>query len=167
MAVDYLSAINQNGSGLNTSQIVDSIVEAETAPQKALINQKIENKNLEISTMAEVALELSNLKTSVSSFANNTKLSTSSASTTATLSIQDPSVAKAFNSDVQVTQLATSQTLEFPGFSHFLQLLERVRLQSILVLGLQMEQLPIQILCFQEVTFQRIHHLEPQFHIVF
>ena len=117
MAVDYLSAINQNGSGLNTSQIVDSIVEAETAPQKALINQKIENKNLEISTMAEVALELSNLKTSVSSFANNTKLSTSSASTTATLSIQDPSVAKAFNSDVQVTQLATSQTLEFPGFS--------------------------------------------------
>ena len=36
---------------------------------------------------------------------------------TATLSIQDPSVAKAFNSDVQVTQLATSQTLEFPGFS--------------------------------------------------
>ena len=117
MVVDYLSAINQNGSGLNTSQIVDSIVEAETAPQKALINQKIENKNLEISTMAEVALELSNLKTSVSSFANNTKLSTSSASTTATLSIQDPSVAKAFNSDVQVTQLATSQTLEFPGFS--------------------------------------------------
>jgi flagellar hook-associated protein 2 len=117
MAVDYLSAINQNGSGLNTSQIVDSIVEAETALQKALINQKIENKNLEISTMAEVALELSNLKTSVSSFANNTKLSTSSASTTATLSIQDPSVAKAFNSDVQVTQLATSQTLEFPGFS--------------------------------------------------
>ena len=117
MAVDYLSAINQNGSGLNTSQIVDSIVEAETATQKALINQKIENKNLEISTMAEVALELSNLKTSVSSFANNTKLSTSSASTTATLSIQDPSVAKAFNSDVQVTQLATSQTLEFPGFS--------------------------------------------------
>ena len=67
--------------------------------------------------MAEVALELSNLKTSVSSFANNTKLSTSSGSTTATLSIQDPSVAKAFNSDVQVTQLATSQTLEFPGFS--------------------------------------------------
>ena len=117
MAVDYLSAINQNGSGLNTSQIVDSIVEAETAPQKALINQKIENKNLEISTMAEVALELSNLKTSVSSFANNTKLSTSSASTTATLSIQDPSVAKAFNSDVQVTQLATSQTLEFQGLS--------------------------------------------------
>ena len=117
MAVDYLSAINQNGSGLNTSQIVDSIVEAETAPQKALINQKIENKNLEISTLAEVALELSNLKASVSSFANNTKLTTSSASTTATLSIQDPSVAKAFNSDVQVTQLATSQTLEFPGFS--------------------------------------------------
>ena len=93
------------------------MVNAETTPDREAIQKKIDSKNLEISTMAEVALELSNLKTSVSSFANNTKLSTSSGSTTATLSIQDPSIAKAFNSDVRVTQLATSQTLEFPGFS--------------------------------------------------
>ena len=117
MSIDYLSAINSKGSGLNVTQIVDSLVNAETTPDREAIQKKIDSKNLEISTMAEVALELSSLKTSVSSFANNTKLSTSSGSTTATLSIQDPSVAKAFNSDVRVTQLATSQTLEFPGFS--------------------------------------------------
>ena len=29
MAVDYLSAINQRGSGLNLTQIVDSLVQAE------------------------------------------------------------------------------------------------------------------------------------------
>ena len=117
MSIDYLSAINSKGSGLNVTQIVDSLVNAETTPDREAIQKKIDSKNLEISTMAEVALELSSLKTSVSSFANNTKLSTSSGSTTATLSIQDPSIAKAFNSDVRVTQLATSQTLEFPGFS--------------------------------------------------
>ena len=33
MAVDYLSAINRQGSGLNITEIVDSLVEAETAPQ--------------------------------------------------------------------------------------------------------------------------------------
>ena len=33
MAVDYLSAINRQGSGLNITQLVDSLVEAETAPQ--------------------------------------------------------------------------------------------------------------------------------------
>ena len=30
MAVDYISAINTNGSGLNITQIVESLVDAET-----------------------------------------------------------------------------------------------------------------------------------------
>ena len=47
MAVDYLSALNTGGSGLNTKQIVDSIVDAETAPQKDLIDKKLKNKILQ------------------------------------------------------------------------------------------------------------------------
>ena len=47
MAVDYISAINQNGSGLNITQIVESLVEAETKPKKDNINEKIDGKNLE------------------------------------------------------------------------------------------------------------------------
>ena len=35
-SVDYLSAINSKGSGLNVTQIVDSLVEAETTPEKML-----------------------------------------------------------------------------------------------------------------------------------
>jgi flagellar hook-associated protein 2 len=42
MAVDYLSAINQGGSGLNITQIVDSLVEAETAPEKDKINADVD-----------------------------------------------------------------------------------------------------------------------------
>lgn len=117
MGVDYLSAINTKGSGLNVTQIVDSLVNAEVAPERDIIQEKIDTKNTEISTMAEVAVELKSLKTSVLAFANTTKLSVSSASTSATISINDPSVAKSFSSDVKVTQLATSQTLEFSGFS--------------------------------------------------
>ena len=38
MAVDYLSALNA-GSGLNTTQIVDALVEASRAPkEEAIIN---------------------------------------------------------------------------------------------------------------------------------
>ena len=40
MTVDYLSAINQGGSGLNITQIVDSLVEAEQVPKKTKFNQK-------------------------------------------------------------------------------------------------------------------------------
>ena len=117
MSVDYLSAINTKGSGLNVTQIVDSLVEAEVTPQRDNIQERIDTKNLEISTMAEVAVELKSLKTSVSAFANTTKLSTSSASSSTTISINDASTAKSFSSDVKITQLATSQTLEFSGFS--------------------------------------------------
>ena len=42
MAVDYISALNTKGSGLNITQIVDSLVDAETQPKKDLINEKIE-----------------------------------------------------------------------------------------------------------------------------
>ena len=37
MAVDYISAINQNGSGLNITQIVESLVEAELNQKKIIL----------------------------------------------------------------------------------------------------------------------------------
>jgi len=115
MAVDYLSAINQGGSGLNITQIVDSLVEAETAPEKDKINEDVDTKNLEISSLGTVASELGSLKTSISSLSNKTKLSTSSASSLNTISVSNPSIAQAFSSDITVSTLATPQTLEFAG----------------------------------------------------
>ena len=44
MAVDYLSAINKQGSGLNITQIVDSLVQAETAPVEDKIQKNIDVK---------------------------------------------------------------------------------------------------------------------------
>ena len=117
MAVDYLSAINQGGSGLNITQIVDSLVEAETAPEKDKINADVDAKTLEISSLGTVASELNLLKTNASALANKTKLSTSSASTLNTIAVTNPSVAQAFSSDVTVSTLATPQTLEFTGFT--------------------------------------------------
>ena len=46
MTVDYLSAINKQGSGLNITQIVDSLVQAETAPLLSRIQNNIEEKML-------------------------------------------------------------------------------------------------------------------------
>ncbi len=117
MAVDYLSAINQGGSGLNITQIVDNLVEAETAPEKDQINADVDAKTLEISSLGTVASELNLLKTNASALANKTKLSTSSASTLNTIAVTNPSVAQAFSSDVTVSTLATPQTLEFTGFT--------------------------------------------------
>ena len=117
MSVDYLSALNSKGSGLNITQIVDSLVEAETTPQKDLLQGKIDTRNTAISGLATLSSELSSLKTSISGFAGTSKYAATSASTSNTISVSNASVAAPFTSDVQVTALATSQTLEFSGYT--------------------------------------------------
>ena len=72
MAVDYLSAINKQGSGLNITQIVDSIVQAETATIASRIQKNIDDKNAAISGYALVAAELGKMQV----YANSAKGST-------------------------------------------------------------------------------------------
>ena len=62
MAVDYLSAINKQGSGLNITQIVDSLVAAETAPIESRIQRNIDETNATISAYGVLANELGKLK---------------------------------------------------------------------------------------------------------
>ena len=117
MSVDYLSALNSKGSGLNITQIVDSLVQAETAPQKDLLQDKIDRRTTAISALATLSSELGTLKTSISGFAGTSKYTATSTSTANTISVSDTSSATPFTSDVQVTALATSQTLEFSGYT--------------------------------------------------
>ncbi len=117
MAVDYLSAINQNGSGLNITQIVDSLVEAEQAPQEDQIQNKINVKTTAISAIGEVKSSLSVLSSSLTNLVGKTSLSVSSNSTAISATITDPSKAKTLNSSVTISALATGQTLAFSGYS--------------------------------------------------
>ena len=80
MSVDYLSALNSKGSGLNITQIVDSLVQAETAPQKDLLQDKIDKRTTAISALATLSSELGNLKTSISGFAGTSKYTATSTS---------------------------------------------------------------------------------------
>lgn len=117
MAVDYLSAINQNGSGLNITQIVDSLVEAEQAPQEDQIQNKIDVKTTAISAIGEVKSSLSVLSSSLTNLVGKTSLSVSSNSAAISATITDPSKAKTLNSSVTISALATGQTLAFSGYS--------------------------------------------------
>ena len=48
MAVDYLSALNV-GSGLNVTQIVDALIDAERVPRETQINEQIEERTVSVS----------------------------------------------------------------------------------------------------------------------
>ncbi len=117
MAVDYLSAINQGGSGLNITQIVDSLVDAEKTPQEIAIQDKIDDKTTSISAIGEIKSALSVLSSSLSNLVGKTSLAVSSNSTAVTASISDPSKAKTLNSAMTISSLATGQTLAFTGYS--------------------------------------------------
>jgi flagellar hook-associated protein 2 len=114
MAIDYLSALNTKGSGLNITQIVDSLVEADVAPKKDSLNRQISEKNTQISALAEVVADLGSLKADVSALANTTQLAPTSASTASlSITVSDSAVAQQFAADISVEALATAQTLNF------------------------------------------------------
>ena len=115
--VDYLSAINSSGSGLNITQIVDSLVEAEKTPQENAIQSKIDDKTTSVSAIGEVKSALSVLSSSLSNLVGKTSLAVSSNSTAVTASITDPSKAKTLNSAMTISALAAGQTLAFTGYS--------------------------------------------------
>ena len=119
MTVDYLSILNKKGSGLNITQIVDSLVEADTVPKKDMLTEDQTTKQSEISAFAEVVSELSTLKNDLSTLANSNKYVPTSANAAVSLSVSDNSTAKSFASDVRVVSLASQQTLEFAGSSPF------------------------------------------------
>ena len=61
MAVDYLSALNV-GSGLNVTQIVDALIDAERVPRETQINKQIDERNVSISALGEVKTEVKTFK---------------------------------------------------------------------------------------------------------
>ena len=119
MSVDYLSILNQKGSGLNITQIVDSLVEADTVPKKNMLEEDKTTKQTEISAFASLASELNSLKFDLTSLADSNKYVPSSGNSNLAISVSDNSTATAFSSDVTVNSLASQQTLEFSGSSPF------------------------------------------------
>ena len=117
MAVDYLSAINRQGSGLNITELVNGLVEAETAPQVDKIQKDIDNRNAAISGYAMVANELGKLQTFTDSLSGSSAFSVSSNSSAVEVKVSNQAEAKAFNAQISVSSLAQAQTLEFSGFS--------------------------------------------------
>ena len=81
MAVDYLSSLNV-GSGLNTSQIVDSLVAAEKAPRETKIQEVLDNATVSISELGKLKNEITVFNANALALDGNTGLALSSTDTT-------------------------------------------------------------------------------------
>ena len=116
MATDYLSALNI-GSGLNTTEIIDSLVNAERAPREKVINTAKEEKTVSISALGQVKTELSGLNASLDVIGSVSGLAEIQSGSSVQVEITDSNLATAFRHQIEVDNLAAAQTLVFSGFT--------------------------------------------------
>ena len=114
--VDYISALNA-GSGLNTTQIVDTLVDAEVLPKQNKINQQVEEKNVSISGLGQVKSEFTSFDTNLGFLESQNAIITASSSTAITITPESTTALKPFVHNMTVSTLAKSHTLSFPGYT--------------------------------------------------
>ena len=117
MAVDYLSTLNSGGSGLNITQLVDSIVAAEIEPTKALINRQVSENDLAISEVAKFRARAATLEGALSVAGATGLFQVQSSSAATAIAVTDMGALETGSISVKTTQLATRQVLEFEGFA--------------------------------------------------
>ena len=113
---DVFSALNV-GSGLNTTELIKNLITAERAPKEKKINDKIEKNEISISSIAELKKSISESTKIIDAMEGTNVFEGSSTSTSVTLTVTDPASVKEITSSINVSQLASSQTLVFDGFS--------------------------------------------------
>lgn len=119
MAVDYLSTLNTSGSGLNVTQIVDSLVAAEIQPQRELISKSQNQTELEISELATIKSNLNSFKNVLNGLSFDGVFSIESGSETGFEITQSGNLNEAveFDANLKVNQIAQRQTLAFSGYT--------------------------------------------------
>ena len=119
MTVDYLSTLNSKGSGLNISQIVDSLVQAEVQPKRTLITKSQSATELKISELADLKAKADTFQSQLSSlsFAKSFKIENSNTAAIEVINTSMLHEAGSFSSNIDVKQLARKQTLLFEGYN--------------------------------------------------
>lgn len=117
MAVDVLTSLNKNGSGLNLRELSTTLATAETASRIKAQNSKVETAQLSISALGQVRSQLNELSAAVTVLRENPVLAAKSGNAGVGVTITDPSKISNTTMSVGVEQLATRQVLEFAGFT--------------------------------------------------
>ena len=116
MAIDYLKTLNV-GSGLNTVDIIDALVDAERAPRASQISKRQDQRSVEISSLGTVKQSFEKMKTGLAAYDGITGLAATQQGTSLDIEITDTGVATQFSHSIEVSSLAAAQTLVFGGFS--------------------------------------------------
>lgn len=108
------------GSGLKIDEIVSALVDAEKVPKESALTRKEEVTNAKISAFGEIQSRLSTFQSSVSNLrlASNFNKNTAASSDPSAFSATATSLAEAGSYNIEVSQLAQSQSLATGAFTN-------------------------------------------------
>ena len=116
---DYLSLVNQSGSGFNVSELVDAIVGSEIEPKRNLQTSKQEKTENAISGIGFLASQANSTKSSFTSLKGDSFFDISSSNTSGiTLKANDETKLQAGNRSISSVTTAKKMAFEFGGFSN-------------------------------------------------
>lgn len=117
MAVDYISTLNKNGSGLNLTELASSIAQAESAPKIAAANRRKAEAEVAISAYGKLRAAFEDFEGALGYLEGTSVLAAQSGSSAVSVTVSDRAAVSETTSSVDVIEIAKRQVLEFTGFT--------------------------------------------------
>lgn len=117
MAVDVISSLNTNGSGLNITQLAKDLTQAETSAKRSIVTDRIDKAEVSLSALDRLRTQFENLNSAVGTAASASATSITSDNSAIVLTSEDTENLVMGDTTIAVEQMAQPQVLAFGGFS--------------------------------------------------
>lgn len=117
MAIDVLSKLNTGGSGLNISELSETLSAAEIEPRKALISDRVDKAEMGLSGYERLRAQVETLGEAMTMMKGLSPRQVGSDSAAVSVELDDPNALDDTASTIAVTKLAKSQVLRFNNFT--------------------------------------------------
>jgi flagellar hook-associated protein 2 len=105
--------VSSSGSGLDLGSVVTALVDAETVPERVIVEREKTKTETSISAYGTLKGKVSDLKTSLESVGSTTSRTPFSDSSKVFVGVTNEATAKDFSADITISQLAQSQVQSF------------------------------------------------------
>ncbi|WP_085308497.1 MULTISPECIES: flagellar filament capping protein FliD [Planktotalea] len=110
---DILSALSQNGSGLQLQSLAASLVEAETGGERVLTERRLEDANTSISAMGQLSSQVDQFKSGMTRTAESSSRLAFSSAAAVSIEVTQEALASDLSAIIEVTALASPQILTY------------------------------------------------------
>lgn len=115
--MDILSSLNTGGSGLNISELTETLAKAEIEPRKSLISQRIDTAELRLSGYERLRGQTETLNEMLGLMRQLSPLAVRSDTSAVRTIVTDAEALDLTSAQISVNRLATSQVLNFAGYA--------------------------------------------------